>query len=594
MSGHRYLTLTHEIMVPATIHDERGFVPSPDKGVVQTEQGAPSQHDATKTALRNGSTTNGNHHDNGFVNDRTVTTFESKSTQSEGDKSKVVLARQSELNGLSINSEGRPIENFTQNNPSKSDSNNKHELSMSDADFNHTTVNGGSDLPPTSTSSDNSTTNGHGTSEPDSTLSITTADGNAGLDSTSELSEVGLTNGHENTSSNAKLNLTVGDEHASLTPTSDTGLANGFGTQVVDSKLELHTPEGIANLAPTPPISENGLNSEHGTSTLVSKLTALDNLAPTTNTSASFEYLDPFVPASTRLRHIIAHSPDILVCPGVYDGLSARIAHSVGFQGLYMTGAGTTASVLGAADLGIAQLHDMRTNAQMIANLRPGGSGPPVIADMDTGYGGPLVIARSLAAYVQAGVAGFHIEDQIAEKRCGHLKGKEVVDVETYIQRIKACVLARARMHSDIVIIARTDANQPLGYDECIMRLRRARDEGADMGIMEGFVTKEEARQAVIDLAPWPLCLNSVENGVSPLISASEAQEMGFKVVIFSFAALAPAYVAIKRTFEQLMTQGVTGTPKEITPATIFRVCGLDEEAEFDRAIKGPGYSKGY
>jgi methylisocitrate lyase len=453
---------------------------------------------------------------------------------------------------------------------------------------------GGSDLPHTLSLSDNNISKEHGASMSDSKLDNTTADEKSGLDSAPMLSSAGLAKGHEDSISAAKLNLTTVDEHASLTPTSESLLANGFGTQALDSKLDLKYPEGIANLAPTPPISENGLNSEHAASTLVSKFTALDNLSPTTNTPGTVKYLEPFVPASTRLRQIIAHSPNILVCPGVYDGLSARIAHSVGFEGLYMTGAGTTASVLGAADLGIAQLHDMRTNAQMIANLRPGGSGPPVIADMDTGYGGPLVIARSLAAYVQAGVAGFHIEDQIAEKRCGHLKGKEVVDVETYIQRIKACVLARARLRSDIVIIARTDANQPLGYEACTERLRRARDEGADMGIMEGFVSKEQARQAVIDLAPWPLCLNSVENGLSPLISSSEAQEMGFRVVIFSFAALAPAYVAIKRTFEQLMTQGVTGTPKEITPATIFRVCGLDEEAEFDREIKGPGYSKGY
>ncbi|RDW63800.1 hypothetical protein BP6252_11345 [Coleophoma cylindrospora] len=344
-------------------------------------------------------------------------------------------------------------------------------------------------------------------------------------------------------------------------------------------------------------VSENGLTNGHGTSTLVSKLEAIDGASNLTATTSSltntFTPLAPFVPASTRLRQIIAHSPNILVCPGVYDGLSARIADAVGFKGIYMTGAGTTASCLGAADLGIAQLHDMRTNANMIANLRPGGSGPPLIADMDTGYGGPLIIARAVQAYVLAGVAGFHIEDQIAEKRCGHLQGKEVVDIETYIQRIKACVLSRARLRSDIVIIARTDANQSRGYAECITRLKRARDEGADMGILEGFVSKEQARQAVQDMAPWPLCLNSVENGVSPLISVAEAEEMGFKVMIFSFAALAPAYVAIKETFERLLNHGVTGTPKEITPKTIFQVCGLDEEAEIDAATGGKAFSKG-
>jgi 2-methylisocitrate lyase-like PEP mutase family enzyme len=216
---------------------------------------------------------------------------------------------------------------------------------------------------------------------------------------------------------------------------------------------------------------------------------------------------DPNAPASTRLRHMIKNLDHILVCPGVYDGLSARIALSVGFEGMYMTGAGTNASRLGMADLGIAHLHDMRTNAEMISNLKP--DGPPVIADMDTGYGGPMVIDRSLQQYHLAGVAGFHIEDQVMQKRCGHLAGKEVVDIDTYISRIKACVQAAKRLRSDIVIIARTDALQSRGYDDCIARLRLARDEGADMGILEGFSSKAQARQAVKDMAPWPLKMAS-------------------------------------------------------------------------------------
>jgi methylisocitrate lyase len=298
---------------------------------------------------------------------------------------------------------------------------------------------------------------------------------------------------------------------------------------------------------------------------------------------------DPLAPASTRLRHIIAHNDSILVCPGVYDGLSARIALSLGFEGLYMTGAGTNASRLGMADLGIAHLYEMRTNAEMISNLAPDGA--PVIADMDTGYGGPMVIDRSLHQYHLAGVAGFHIEDQVMQKRCGHLAGKEVVDIDTYISRIKACVAAAKRLRSDIVIIARTDALQSRGYEDCIARLRRARDEGADMGILEGFSSKAQARQAVKDLAPWPLCLNSVENGVSPLISVDEAQDMGFRVVIFSFASIAPAYEGIKRTLEWLKEYGVTGS--RISPKTIFEVCGLRELMVIDEQAGGAAFKKG-
>ncbi|MCJ1279020.1 hypothetical protein MMC21_006841 [Puttea exsequens] len=301
--------------------------------------------------------------------------------------------------------------------------------------------------------------------------------------------------------------------------------------------------------------------------------------------------LHTVAPASTRLRHMIKYLDRIIMCPGVYDGLSARIAHQVGFDGMYMTGAGTTASKLGMADLGIATLNDMKQNAEMIANLVP--EGAPLIADMDTGYGGPVVIARALQQYVTAGVAGFHIEDQILQKRCGHLQGKEVVDIESYITRIKACVVARQHLHSDIVIIARTDALQSKGYDDCIARLRKARDEGADMGILEGFQSKAQARQAVIDMAPWPLCLNSVENGVSPLISAGEAQEMGFRTIIFSFASLAPAYSSIKNTFEWLKAEGVTGTASSVTPKMIFQVCGLKDSMFIDEAAGGSAFVKG-
>lgn len=301
------------------------------------------------------------------------------------------------------------------------------------------------------------------------------------------------------------------------------------------------------------------------------------------------EIIDKHSPASTRLRYMIKNSDTIIACPGVYDGLTARIALDVGFPGLYMTGAGTTASRLGAADLGIAQLHDMRTNAEMIANLSP--HGPPLIADMDTGYGGPIVIAKALQQYHVAGVAGFHIEDQIMQKRCGHLNGKEVVDIDTYVQRIKACVVSAARLRSDIVIIARTDALQSRGYDDCITRLRCARDAGADMGILEGVSSKAQAAQAVRDLAPWPLCLNSVENGVSPLITRQEAQEMGYRAIIFSFASIAPAYTAVRETMERLKRTGCTGS--RVTPKTIFDVCGLSESIEIDEAAGGTAFVKG-
>lgn len=203
------------------------------------------------------------------------------------------------------------------------------------------------------------------------------------------------------------------------------------------------------------------------------------------------------------------------------------------------------------------------------------------------------MVTNSVLQYIRAGVARFHIEVQVQPKRCGHLQGKKVVDMETFLSRIRAAKAAKDRAQSDIVLIASTDANQQHGYDECIKRLKAARGIGADVGLLEGFRSKEEARQAVIDLHPGPLLLNSVENGTSPLITAQEAKEMGFRIMIFSFASLAPAYSAIKGALERLNRDGVTGTMKELTPKVLFEVCGLKDSMDVDMAAGGLAFAGG-
>ncbi|KAF5872248.1 putative oxaloacetate protein [Botrytis fragariae] len=298
-----------------------------------------------------------------------------------------------------------------------------------------------------------------------------------------------------------------------------------------------------------------------------------------------------FESGATKLKNMLRDSNELIVCPGVYDGISARVALQVGFSALYMTGAGTTASRLGMADLGIAQLADMKEHAEMIANLDP--YGPPLIADMDTGYGGPLIIDKAVKSYIRAGVAGFHIEDQIQNKRCGHLQGKKVVPAEEFYMRIRAAKAAKEAMNSDIVLIARTDALQQLGYDECVKRLKVARDMGADVGLLEGYTSKEMAAKTVKEFAPWPILLNMVENGSTPIITTKEAQEMGFRIMIFSFAALAPAYLAIQETFLRLKRDGVVGTPKNLTPRALFDVCGLKDSIVVDTAAGGGAFADG-
>ena len=141
--------------------------------------------------------------------------------------------------------------------------------------------------------------------------------------------------------------------------------------------------------------------------------------------------------AASRLRAMLAESNKIVVAPGVYDGISARLALNAGFDALYMTGAGTSMSRIGMADLGLAPMTEMKETAGLIANLD---RKIPLIADADTGYGGTLNVGRTVASYIAAGVAAFHLEDQVVNKKCGHLSGKELVSQEEYLARIRAAV----------------------------------------------------------------------------------------------------------------------------------------------------------
>ncbi|KAJ5601487.1 hypothetical protein N7510_011021 [Penicillium lagena] len=294
------------------------------------------------------------------------------------------------------------------------------------------------------------------------------------------------------------------------------------------------------------------------------------------------------VHAATRLRQLLS-GKEIVIAPGVYDGFSARIALEVGFDCLYMTGAGTCASKLGQPDLGLATLNDMREHAEMIANLNPN---VPLIADADTGYGGPIMVARTVEQYHRSGVAGLHIEDQIQTKRCGHLGGKELVSLDTFVSRISAAATARDKLGSDIVLIARTDALQTHGFDEAVKRLRAAMQAGADVAFLEGVTTKEEAREVCRLLSPAPVLLNMVENGATPSWTPKEAQDLGFRIVIWPFAAIAPAYEAIRSTYRRIKETGSSGIDPEFTPKALFNIVGLKEAVAVDTSAGGSLYDK--
>jgi 2,3-dimethylmalate lyase len=218
--------------------------------------------------------------------------------------------------------------------------------------------------------------------------------------------------------------------------------------------------------------------------------------------------------------------PEILVAPGVSDALMARMVELAGFEAIYMTGAGVSHSTLGLPDLGLVSFAEMVNRATQIADAVP----IPLIADADTGYGNALNVQRTVRAYERAGVAAMHLEDQTFPKRCGHFRGKSVVPKAEMVGKISAAVDARTR--DEFVIIARTDARSVHGIDEAVDRARAYAEAGADMIFLESPETVEELRIAAtcVDI---PTMANMVEGGRTPLLPASELQELGFSLVIY-------------------------------------------------------------
>ncbi|KIW26590.1 uncharacterized protein PV07_09672 [Cladophialophora immunda] len=280
--------------------------------------------------------------------------------------------------------------------------------------------------------------------------------------------------------------------------------------------------------------------------------------------------------AAARLRGYLADPSKTLMCPGVYDGLSARMALQEGFDCLYMTGSGTSMSRLGMADLGLTTLNDMRDNAAMISSL-----------DRRA-----VMVGRTVAQYMQAGVAALHLEDQVQNKRCGHLRNKELVSEEIYLSRIRAAVNMREKLLGDIVIIARTDALQSLGFEACIERLQKAVSVGADVVFLEGVETKEQAAELCLRLHPTPVLYNAVSGGVSPNISVAEARELGFKIVIFPSVSTRQVVEGLSQVLRDLKENGAL--PKtSTTPKNVFELCGLQEVIDFDTAAGGSMYTNG-
>lgn len=273
--------------------------------------------------------------------------------------------------------------------------------------------------------------------------------------------------------------------------------------------------------------------------------------------------------ATTTLRRML-NEPGIIVAPGAYDGISARLIERHGFKAVYMTGAGTAASALGQADLGLTTLTEMATHAAHIASC----ISLPLIADADTGYGNPLNVIRTVREYERAGVAALHLEDQVFPKKCGHIAGKAVIPMKEFAEKIRAA--AENRTDPDFIIIARTDARAVNGIDDAIERGLRYREAGADVIFVEAPTSREEIERVAREIKA-PLLSNQVPGGKTPGLTVTELEKLGYKMVIFPVVSLMSATLAIESALTKLKEHGTDWHEGPVlSPMDIFQRVGID------------------
>lgn len=279
---------------------------------------------------------------------------------------------------------------------------------------------------------------------------------------------------------------------------------------------------------------------------------------------------------TTALRQLL-RQPGIIVAPGAYDCLTAKLIEREGFSAVYMTGAGTAVTRVGKPDLGFATLTEMLANASAMASA----VSVPLIADADTGYGGALNVYRTVQEYARAGVAALHIEDQAFPKRCGHLDGKEVVPIADMVVKLRAA--CDARTDDDFVIIARTDALAVTGLDDTLRRCAAYAAAGADVLFVEALRTPEEIDRVrrEVDL---PLLYNFVEHGKSPLIPVAQLATLGFKMVIFPGSLMLSVYTLAQRILREIRQHGTTANVlgEMVSVVELFNLMGMQESLALD------------
>lgn len=271
--------------------------------------------------------------------------------------------------------------------------------------------------------------------------------------------------------------------------------------------------------------------------------------------------------------------PGLIVAPGVYDGITARIADAMGFDALYMTGFGAVASYLGLPDAGLATYTDMVSRVRMIADT----TGTPLLADGDTGYGGLLNVEHTVRGYEAAGACAIQLEDQEFPKKCGHTPNRKVIPLEDAARKIK--VAAQSRDSRDFLIIARTDARTTLGLDEALRRGEAFAKAGADIIFIESPESVDEMRRITATF-DQPLLANMVEGGSTPVLGKAELEDLGYKIALFPGSGFLAAGAALRAVYRHLRDRGSTADfSGELYDFKEFtHMMGFERVWEFERA----------
>jgi len=262
----------------------------------------------------------------------------------------------------------------------------------------------------------------------------------------------------------------------------------------------------------------------------------------------------------------------LLVAPGCFDGLSARLVEEAGFEAAYLSG-GAAARSMGIPDIGLVTMSEVIERAAQVVSV----VNIPVIADADTGYGNAINLVRTVREYERAGVAAIHIEDQITPKRCGHLEGKEVIPLVEMEKKLEAALACRK--DPDFCIIARTDARAVHGFDDAITRARAFARLGVDAIFIEAPQSEAELEEIPRAVPNAPLLVNVFKGGKTPMFSVKRLQTMGYRIAIYPSETQRAAIYAMRKALRQLKTEGTTEAIDDVL--TTFKerdeIVGLEE-----------------